>query len=69
MKRTRIPKLSRHWCEHEKPSIGILLCSEQDTEVVKYALNRSLSPAMVAAYQTQLPDKELLQQKLRLYYG
>jgi len=51
--------------EHEKPSIGILLCSEQDTEVVKYALNRSLSPAMVAAYQTQLPDKELLQQKLR----
>jgi predicted nuclease of restriction endonuclease-like (RecB) superfamily len=51
--------------EHEKPSIGILLCKEQDTEVVKYALNRSLSPALVAAYQTQLPDKGLLQRKLR----
>jgi len=51
--------------EHEKPSIGILLCSEHDTEVVEYALNRSLSPAMVAAYQTQLPDKEILQQKMR----
>src|SRR5882724_1583890 len=49
---------------HEKPSIGILLCSEQDNEVVRYALNRSLSPALVAAYQTQLPDKKLLQQKL-----
>jgi predicted nuclease of restriction endonuclease-like (RecB) superfamily len=49
---------------HEKPSIGILLCKDQDSEVVKYALNRSLSPALVAAYETQLPDKKLLQQKL-----
>jgi predicted nuclease of restriction endonuclease-like (RecB) superfamily len=49
--------------EHENPSIGILLCQDQDTEVVKYALNRSLSPTLVAAYQTQLPDKDILQQK------
>jgi predicted nuclease of restriction endonuclease-like (RecB) superfamily len=49
---------------HENPSIGILLCKDQDSEVVKYALNRSLSPALVAAYETQLPDKKLLQQKL-----
>jgi predicted nuclease of restriction endonuclease-like (RecB) superfamily len=51
--------------EHENPSIGILLCKDQDAEVVKYALNRSLSPALVAAYQTQLPDKKLLQEKLK----
>ena len=50
---------------HENPSIGILLCKDQDAEVVKYALNRSLSPAMVAAYQTQLPDKEVLRGKVR----
>lgn len=49
---------------HENPSIGILLCKDQDSEVVKYALNRSLSPALVAAYETQLPDKKLLQRKL-----
>jgi len=49
---------------HEKPSIGILLCKDQDSQVVKYALNRSLSPAVVAAYETQLPDKKLLQKKL-----
>lgn len=49
---------------HENPSIGILLCQDQDTEVVKYALSRSLSPAMVAKYETQLPDKKLLQQKM-----
>ena len=49
---------------HENPSIGILLCKEQDSQVVKYCMNRSLSPALVAAYETQLPDKMLLQQKL-----
>jgi hypothetical protein len=31
---------------------------------VEYALNRSLSPTMVAEYRTQLPDKKLLQQKI-----
>jgi RecB family endonuclease NucS len=51
--------------DHENPSIGILLCQDQDTEVVKYALNRSMSPTLVAAYQTQLPDKNILQRKWR----
>ena len=50
--------------EHENPSIGILLCKNKDIEVVEYALSRNLSPAMVAEYQTLLPDKKLLQQKL-----
>jgi hypothetical protein len=49
---------------NENPSIGILLCKDKDSEVVEYALSRSLSPALVSAYQTQLPDKKLLQQKL-----
>lgn len=48
---------------HENPSIGILLCSDRDKEVVEYALSRTLSPTMVAEYKTQLPDKKLLQQK------
>ena len=49
---------------NENPSIGILLCKDKDSEVVEYALSRSLSPTMVSAYKTQLPDKKLLQQKL-----
>ena len=49
---------------HENPSIGILLCASKDDEVVEYALSRSLSPALVAEYQTKLPDKALLQTKL-----
>ncbi|WP_262245705.1 PDDEXK nuclease domain-containing protein [Parapedobacter soli] len=50
--------------KHENPSIGILLCKGKENEVVEFALSRSLSPAMVAEYQTQLPNKKLLQQKL-----
>lgn len=49
---------------NENPSIGVLLCKDKDTEVVEYALSRYLSPTMVSEYQTQLPDKKLLQRKL-----
>jgi RecB family endonuclease NucS len=49
---------------NENPSIGVLLCKDKDSEVVEYALSRSLSPTMVSEYKTQLPDKKLLQQKL-----
>lgn len=49
---------------NENPSIGILLCKDKDSEVVEYALSRSLSPTMVSDYKTQLPDKMLLRQKL-----
>ncbi|MFH6943367.1 YhcG family protein [Flavobacterium sp.] len=50
--------------QNENPSIGILLCKDQDHTVVEYALSRSLSPTMVAEYKIQLPDKKLLTQKL-----
>lgn len=53
---------------HEGPSIGVLLCAGKDNEVVEYALSRSLSPALVAEYQTRLPDKKLLQAKLHEFY-
>jgi len=54
---------------HEGPAIGVLLCASKDREVVEYALSRSLSPALVAEYQTQLPDKKLLQAKLHEFYA
>lgn len=53
---------------HENPAIGILLCATKDDEVVEYALSRSLSPAMIAEYETQLPDKGLLKTKLHEFY-
>ena len=53
---------------HEQATIGVLLCASKDDEVVEYALSRSLSPALIAEYQTQLPDKALLQAKLHEFY-
>jgi RecB family endonuclease NucS len=54
---------------HERPSIGVLLCASKDSEVVEYALSRSLSPALVAEYQTRMPDKKLLRAKLHEFYA
>ena len=53
---------------HERASIGVLLCASRDSKVVEYALSRSLSPALIAEYQTMLPDKNLLQAKLQEFY-
>jgi hypothetical protein len=53
---------------HEQPSIGVLLCATKNQEVVEYALSRAMSPAVVAEYQTRLPDKHLLQAKLHEFY-
>jgi len=49
---------------HENPSIGVLLCRRKDDEVVEYALNRHLSPSLVAEYEIKMIPKQLLQQKL-----
>jgi predicted nuclease of restriction endonuclease-like (RecB) superfamily len=54
---------------HENPAIGVLLCASKDSEVVEYALSRSLSPALVAQYETQLPDKAVLAAKLHEFYA
>ena len=45
-------------------------CGRSQTHVllpflVRYALSRSLSPMLVADYQLHLPDKTLLENKLR----
>jgi len=54
---------------HENPAIGVLLCATKDSEVVEYAMSRSLSPAVVAEYHLQLPDKTLLAAKLHEFYA
>ena len=58
-----------HRKPHENPAIGVLLCATKDSEVVEYALSRSLSPALIAEYQTQLPEKQLLAAKLHEFYA
>ena len=50
---------------NENPSVGVILCTTKDDTIVEYALSRSMSQAMVAEYTLQLPDKKLLENKLR----
>ena len=54
--------------DDENPSIGVLLCREKDDEVVKYALNRSISPTIISEYETKLIPKEILREKLNELY-
>ena len=49
----------------ENPSVGLILCTKKDIAVVEYALSRSLSPALIADYKLHLPDKKILENKLR----
>ena len=49
---------------NENPSIGIILCKGADMEVVRYALNRSMSPTMVALYKEQLQVGSVIQRSL-----
>lgn len=49
---------------NENPSIGIILCPEADQVVVEYAMNRSMSPTMIAEYKRILIPQERMQQQL-----
>jgi len=54
-----------HKKPNENPSIGVILCASKEDEVVEIAMNRNLSPTMVAEYSLKLIDRKLLEQKLR----
>ncbi|MBR1514624.1 MAG: DUF1016 family protein [Bacteroidales bacterium] len=51
--------------EGEESPIGLILCSEGNTEHVEYLMLEENSPIRVAQYYTQLPDKKLLAEKLQ----
>ena len=49
----------------EDSPIGLILCSEGNTEHIEYLMLDEDSPIKVAQYYTQLPDKKLLSEKLQ----
>ena len=51
--------------EGEDSPIGLILCSEGNTEHIEYLMLDDNSPIKVAQYYTQLPDKKLLAEKLQ----
>lgn len=51
--------------EGEESPIGLILCSEGNTEHIEYLMLDEDSPIKVAQYYTKLPDKKLLSEKLQ----
>ena len=60
----------RYLNKHERRNdedvpIGLILCSEGNTEHIEYLMMDENCPIKVAQYYTQLPDKKLLAEKLQ----
>ncbi len=53
---------------NENQNIRLLHCRDKDDDVVEYALSRSVSPSIVAEYETKLIPKEILRKKLNEFY-
>lgn len=51
--------------EGESSPIGLILCSEGNTEHIEYLMLDEDSPIKVAQYYTKLPDKKTLSEKLQ----
>lgn len=50
--------------ENENPSVGIILCSSKDKEVVEYSLSKNMSQTLISEYKLKLIDKKILENKL-----
>lgn len=51
--------------ENENPSVGIILCSSKDKEVVEYSLSKNLSQTLISEYKLKLIDKKILETRLK----
>ena len=50
--------------ENENPSVGIILCSSKDEDVVEYSISKNMFQTMISEYKLKLIDKKLLENKL-----
>lgn len=48
----------------ENPSVGLILCHSKKESVVRLTLSNANKSMKIAVYQTKLPDKKLIQQRL-----
>ena len=51
--------------KNENPSVGIILCSTKDKDVVEYSMSRNMSKTLIAEYKLNLIDKKILKDKLK----
>ena len=54
-----------HWVrEGENPPVGLILCSEKDEALARYALEGLPNTVMAGEYRISLPDEEMLATEL-----
>lgn len=53
--------------EDENPTIGILLCKDKSEQMVELTLSKD-SNIYASKYELYLPDKKLLQEKLKEWF-
>ena len=51
--------------KQENPSVGVILCSSKDKDVVEYSLSKNMSQTLISEYKLKLIDKKILETKLR----
>lgn len=55
-----------HWMnKNENPPVGLILCTEKDTAVAKYALEGLSNKVLAAEYKLALPDEVTLVKELK----
>jgi len=57
----------REWREEENEPIGLILCSSKKKQHVELLLRHGPHKMQVSEYLTKLPDKKLLEERLKLY--
>jgi len=50
--------------QNENPSVGVILCSSKDKDIVEYSLSKNMSQTLISEYKLKLIDKKLLENKL-----
>ena len=51
--------------KQENPSVGVILCSSKDKDVVEYSLGKNMPQTLISEYKLKLIDKKLLETKLK----
>jgi hypothetical protein len=60
--------LKRHeWREHENEPVGLILCTSKKRQHVELLLANGPHKMQVSEYLTKLPDKKVLEERLKLY--
>lgn len=49
----------------ENPSVGVILCSSKDQDVVEYSISKNVSQTLISEYKLKLIDKKILETKLK----